>query len=130
MSQLPGNELKKAYAVWDKNLRDAGFNDIEDRNSETESLKSWHSCYFQCRYTPEEFEAKKAYYELAADFLHRNFFEERTLEYFGIVDQEKKVWELHASGMSIRDIADALRTKKCRVEKTINILTDQMMKSR
>lgn len=127
MSPARSRELEELTAIWDKKLADSGFVDIEDRRADGNPLKSWHSRYFQCRYTPDEFSAKREYYELAQTFLHEHFFSEETLDYFGIIDRDKEVWTLHAEGRSIREIATILRTKKCRVEKTLSHLTERMM---
>lgn len=119
--------FKSLQAEWDKKLKASGFEDIEDRNSDKEFLKSWHSDYFRCRYTTDEFEAKREYYEMACRFLHEVFFDSDTLLFFGVRDEEREIWELHSKGNSIRDIAALLGVKKCRVEKILSRLVDLML---
>lgn len=122
--------LRKLQADWDRKLKDSGFEDIEDRNAPGEPLRAWHSSYFQCRYTPEEFQAKREYFDLAQNFLHTGFFSDDLLDYFEIVDQDKRVWELHVEGHPIREIARQLRVSKYRIETVLSVLTERMMASR
>lgn len=124
--QPPQTDFAKLQAEWDKKLADSGFVDVEDRRASGDLLKAWHGKYFQVRYTPDQFVAKREYYELATSFLNEFFFSEETLGYFGIIDQDKRVWSLHADGKSIREIAALLRTSKWRIEKTIATLTERM----
>ena len=64
---------KKLIDAWDKKLAKAGFVDAEDRANGL--LKRWDSSYYQRRYTPQTFQAKARYYELATIFYNDGFFE-------------------------------------------------------
>ncbi len=81
---------------WDRILKASGFEDIEDRNSPNEMLKTWHSSHFARRYNPETFEAKKVYFDDATEFLNTYKFKTRL---------ERTIWELHTEGRSLREIA-------------------------
>lgn len=93
---------KALIAQWDRKLAKAGFVDVEQRDSE-ERLKAWHDSYFRCRYTPESFEAKRKYFELATNWLAEGTFE---------TGQHKRAWKLHAQGLSYREIGKRLKLDK------------------
>lgn len=94
---LPISDYKEQKKIWYDRLKWEGFNDIEDTNSPKELLKTWHSTYFtkKDRLTPETFESKRQYYQMAEEFLNTNNFTFR-LEYLA--------WKLHAEGLSIVEI--------------------------
>lgn len=128
MSQDPPSslaELKTLQKVWYKKLKENGFEDIEDTSSPREYLKTWHSSYFQVRYTPEIFDLKQEYYRRASQFLHDHTFVD-------II--QKKIWELHAEGQSVRAISLALeplgiQMNKDQVHKVVVGLVKQMKES-
>jgi hypothetical protein len=101
-------DLKTLQKIWYKKLKNTGFVDIEDTNSPKEFLKTWHSSYFISRYTPETFERKEAYYRLCSHFLWDYEFESNL---------EREIWRLHSEGMSLRDIAQSLRSKRIKLNK-------------
>lgn len=93
------DDLKALQKIWYEKLKKSGFVDIEDTNSSKQYLKSWHSIYFHCRYTPQSFEEKQEYYRRAGIFLHDHKFDSRL---------EKAIWSLHSEGMSIQKIGHEL----------------------
>ncbi len=97
-------------AKWDKKLAKAGFDDIEQRDNK-ERLKKWHSHYIQARFTPEEYEERRRYFELATHWLNNGTFEN---------GRAKKAWELHTEGLSYREIAKVMRTNKDKINTWIN----------
>lgn len=94
---MPKKPPKNLIAQWDKKLKESGFHDIESRA--TGQLTDWHHWYFQERYTIEEYAAKARYYELATQLLY---------EYPFVNNRERKIWEMHANGAVIHDIAKAV----------------------
>lgn len=117
MGQFKSKEFKALEALWYQKLAASGFNDIEDTETPERGLKAWHSAYFKARYTPDAFEAKRLYFELAQSFLHAHEFES---------EMERQVWELHCEGLSLRTIAGRIETKVCRIHKLIKRLTQLM----
>lgn len=95
-------ELKKLQDKWYKKLAKAGFEDIEDINSPNEFLKEWHGSWFRSRGHASRFTAKESYFYQAGHFLTNHEFKN---------EQEKKVWKLHSEGLSLREIAKAMRWK-------------------
>lgn len=87
---------KSLQDEWDQKLRDSGFEDIEDRHSPREMLKTWHSTQFARRFNKERFDARRDYFDRATHFLHSHPFRSVL---------EKTIWELHSEGKSLREIA-------------------------
>lgn len=114
-------EYAALEAEWDKKLADSGFQDIEQRKDG--NLKFW-STIFVNRHTFSRLDAKQAYYRAAGHFLHDHKF----------TSYERKVWELHAEGISMRNIVkilqdrDNIRTYRRRVHETIQSLVREMVK--
>ena len=92
-------ELKKE---WYAHLKNLGFEDIEEdyKDSSKTCLKRWDSFYFTAKshgsHTIDLFQSKRDYYYYAYQFLNEAEFETET---------QKKIWELHAQAISIRDIS-------------------------
>lgn len=101
---------KELTAKWYKKLEKSGFVDIEDVNSDKEFLKKWDSQYFKRRYTPETFYAKQAYYQNAQDVLAEYKFNNAV---------DKKLYEMHANGLSHADIAKKTGYSKSAVQKVL-----------
>jgi hypothetical protein len=110
MSPLPSKKLQE---IWNKKLKDSGFKDIESPSFQ------FHGHMFTpiiknvltpardgkkqySRLTPASKTAREQYYRLAGHFLY---------EYEGFTPTTKKIWELHAQGETVRDIADKLSPK-------------------
>ena len=95
---------------WYAKLKREGFEDIEVIGDPHERLKLWSSTLIANRtkvFTQHGgWEAKAEYYRLAAHFLNDYKFKKRV---------EAVIWDYHANGISIRDIAKTLnkvRSKK------------------
>lgn len=119
-SPFKTKEFKALKAKWDKKLEKSGFDDIERDGN----LKLFHSVYFADprRYDENVVEAKHQYYNIAGVFLNEHKFA-NTLE--------KKIWQLHSEGKSIREIEKALakvyRTYKDHIHKTLQALQAEMI---
>jgi hypothetical protein len=90
---------KKLQQLWDRKLAKAGFEDAEDRDNGM--LKKWHDPYWRLRFTPESFEERRRYFELATDWLNNGTFE---------TGRHKTAWAHHCEGLSYRDIAKLMKT--------------------
>jgi hypothetical protein len=90
-------EFKDLQRKWYAKAKKSGYEDIEQADG---NLKVWHSRLFQINANDITGEAKKEYYRLAGQFLHAHKFENKG---------DKIMWELHAGGMSVRDIAKELK---------------------
>src|SRR3954469_24220698 len=86
-------QFKKLQREWDKKLKSTGFDDIEDRNSPREFLKRWHGSYFRAVWS----DSKEAYFTKARAFLTWFQFQSKV---------EKEIWERHAEGQTLREIAE------------------------
>lgn len=87
---------------WYAKLKAEGFNDIERTDG---SLTIWASTHVLPYHTMTTFTAKQDYYQLAGQFLYDHKF----VDHF-----EKRVWEMHASGHSVRTIIKALKKERFR----------------
>ena len=101
--QMKKQELKKLRDEWDIILKEAGFDDIENRKREDSPLKQYHAYYFQARYTPETFVETKLYYQQCKEFANVYKFEN---------EQDKQIWDLYADGLSLRDMETWFKTNK------------------
>lgn len=117
----PTKEFLKLQAEWDKKLKDSGFNDAEQRDG---NLKTWSSLFTRQTTADISMEAKQEYYRAAGHFLYSHQF----------TAFERKIWELHVEGISIRDIVITLKscsnidTYKRQVHETVQRLAKLMMK--
>jgi hypothetical protein len=89
------SEYEELRAIWYEKLKEEGFKDIE---SDEHRLKVWSSSKFS-KEPVELWQAKEAYYSMAAKFLVDHKFEDKL---------ERIVWEYYSNGMSVRDIATTL----------------------
>lgn len=97
-------EFKDLQAKWYKKLANTGFADIEQPDG---NLKNWALSLIRHDETTEN--AKQDYYRLAGQLLHSSYpFQSNT---------ERKIWEMHAEGLSIRDIAKKLKSQRIRAHK-------------
>lgn len=83
-----------------------------------EKLHAWHSLYFFARYTPDEFNARKDYYERCARLLNDTTFP---------TEEARAVWALHSDGISIKNIADQLGIKQYQAHRIIRFYGDQVL---
>lgn len=119
MAKLNKPEFEKLQAEWDKKLKDSGFEDAEQRDG---NLKLWSTMLFRVHHNDTLYRAKEEYYRLAGHFLHDHKFTSTT---------EHAVWELHAKGMSMRDIVATLKplgykVYKWKVQQIIRRLSEEM----
>ncbi len=92
---------KKERAKWYAKLKKSGFEDIE---ANEHSLKSWSSKFVRADKTSiTSWQAKQEYYYQATHFLNSHKFE---------TNLEKAIWEYHANGISVREIASLLNKTK------------------
>lgn len=112
--------LKQLIKDWDERLKAAGFNDIEDR--ETDRLKSWagnisfsekanKQSHFNYGYTSLTWkESQGEYYRIASQILHEAEFKN---------ERQRTIWELHCEGLSGSEIAKKLKLTKRQVKYAI-----------
>lgn len=100
MSKHQTDKFKELQSKWYAKLKRSGFDDIEKSE---DALHTYDKRYFNKTYDLPRFLAKQEYYRLAGQFLH---------EYKDFTPFERKVWELHAEGMSIFDIVSVIRKKQ------------------
>lgn len=97
---------------------------IEDNIEQASGgLKHWASSDFVYKYNATTFQAKEEYYRLATQFTFMHEFDNKL---------ERLVWEAHAEGKSMRDIATALKKKRYKVDKNkvnevIKRISDEMI---
>jgi hypothetical protein len=97
-------QLKSLQDKWYKKLKDSGFDDIEYQGHGTDFLnllrpkwKTTNSSQVRQPSSEGTFEGIRDYYIYAEHFLNEPYWE-----------LEKKVWQLHAEGKSIRETAKDL----------------------
>lgn len=92
-------QFKALKKEWDKKLKQKGFVDIEPKEG---YLTKW-SISLQEKYPLNKFIAQMEYYNFANQFIYDHTFDN---------DYDKQVWELHASGMTVRKIMQTLKKQK------------------
>lgn len=119
-------EFKRLEKLWYKKLEKSGFEDLErGSGSQDKPLRSVSADEFNLflnRTQHGGFHFKQEYYRIAGHFLHDNRFESKF---------DKKVWSLHAQGISIRKIVKILKLEKIatyrkEVDETIRRLANKM----
>lgn len=100
MSKFQTKEFKALEAKWYKKLKSKGFEDIEQ---DEDNLKVWINDYFPQRYDLSRFDAKQEYYRLAGQFTFEHPFESPL---------DRRMWELHAEGVSLRSIVTELNKNR------------------
>lgn len=104
-----GKKFDELKAKWDKKLLDSGFEDIEGKN---DTLKK-HS--FLGRNVDEFYanevwhKSKEEYFRLAGQFYYEHNFSSQL---------DKKLWEYHKDGVSVREIARILKSKNIKLTKS------------
>lgn len=95
--------------MWYKKLAKSGFEDIE---TDEQHLKVWSS-KFARKTSLDSWQAKASYYTMATNFLNDYPFE---------TPRERIIWEYHANGLSVRDIAITLnkvaRSRRTKTNRT------------
>lgn len=126
---LKSKEFKSLQNTWYKKLKESGFNEIEQ---DEDRLKNWTSsrilkgknignAWADIQVSRE---AREEYYRLAGQFLYEYKFKSAL---------EKKIWTLHSTGMSFREIAKELRSTKFKctkdtINRAIKPLAEEMLK--
>ncbi len=113
--------FKALNEKWKGKLEKSGFSDIE---RDEDSLENWSTQFAR---NIEYNRSKEEYYRLAGHFLHSHAFASQ---------RERRVWDLHANGTSIRKIAKILdprgrknpHTVFKQVQKTIERLAKEMIR--
>ena len=90
---------KKLAAKWEAKLAKEGLGDLEDSKGR---LKSWHSFKFQAQFTPDEFAERSTYYYQCEELLRIYTFKRPI---------ERKIWQLHSEGLSVREIAKSINNR-------------------
>ena len=118
-SPFKTKEFLKLHRDWAKKLKKSGFEDIERKEGvlKTSSMENVRNLY-----TVEQFNIKEEYYRLAGQFLHEYKFKTQV---------DKRIWELHSEGVSVRNIIKKLKHRgitayKDLVHGTIKQLAEEM----
>lgn len=98
-------DFEELKAYWYQKLKDSGFKDAENSRG---FLKDRHVDKFAKDHTKQEYEEKENYFRYAGQLLHDYEFPNSF---------EKRVWELHCTGLSLREIAFQLRNRGNQVNK-------------
>lgn len=118
-SRFNNKEFKDLQTTWYEKLKEKGFKDIEKNEN---ALNLYESAYFSDsrRITAEVVAAKQTYYQIAGHFLNDHPFKNAF---------DKKVWEMHANGKSIREIAATIKRPgfKDKINLTIQRLEKEMI---
>lgn len=96
-------KFQKLAQQWNKKLAKSGLTDVENQHPEEPMLNTWDDHYFRRRFTAESALSRQDYYYIATQFLNTYKFESI---------RERKIWELHAEGLSFREIAQKLKIGK------------------
>lgn len=94
MSQSSDQDFLELKRMWYARLKQEGFSDIENTNRSDHPLTCWHSNKWK-KVPSEKIALTKDYYIRAEQLLTSYKFES---------DIHKKIWELHAQGLSKRKI--------------------------
>lgn len=107
---MDSKKLKALTAKWEKILEKEGFDRPRpDGNFGNRYDSSWFANRFE---TIAEFDAKQEYFYRAEHF-------KRSEAYLALKPKHKRFWDMHAAGVSNREIARALRIDKAVVNKFI-----------
>lgn len=117
MAYYDAKEFKELQATWYKKLEESGFDDAENQKNGISYLRSWHSTYFQTKHSPDRFQAKEVYYQIASRMLHTHPFPSVF---------EECVWMLHVEGTSLREIASVMGATVHRVHTTVKRVCKSM----
>lgn len=100
-------DLEEQYLIWNKKLKDSGFEDVETSKGQ---LKDWTSSRFTKQYNGSNYTEKKAYYESVEEYYRQaTWF---LNEYVFTENVERFIWNLHSQGISMRNISVALKKKR------------------
>lgn len=111
--------FKQLQQKWYGKIAKQGFVDIEDTNSPKERLLKWASWDFVRKRTQQYMEARRQYYLDCTEFLGWYKFANT---------RERKIWALHADGLSCRAVAAKVSLQKSRVHTILKALKIQMQR--
>lgn len=112
-----GDDFIQLKQFWYQKLKESGFKDIETFHG---YIKDWPSQRIQRDFTIDKIQEKQSYFRMASQLYWEHSFESAL---------EKKIWELHCEGLSYREIAEALRTHKNKLNKdNIQIVITKLAK--
>lgn len=126
MPQRKDKAFIELQAEWYEKLEKSGFEDIEDTTSPNEFLKRWDSSYFKTQSRAAEFHSKREYFDLACSYRETKM---QGFKYILFGKQlDRAVWELHAEGLSLREIAKEVGKNKTIVHNIVKELSKKMLK--
>lgn len=99
-SQYKTKEFLELKKKWDEKLKSSGLENIEQEDG---NLKKWSNSFYSEESSEIVRQAKEEYYRLATQVLHSYPFKKTTHQF---------IWEQHSNGVSVRDIAKALRKRR------------------
>lgn len=100
MAKQPIKDYKKLKEIWYAKLKKSGFEDIEQSDGK---LKEWSTRWVRKGFSPIRNQSLESYFHMATRFLNEYPFES---------ELHKIVWEYHANGLSVREIAGTLGKTK------------------
>lgn len=109
---------KSLIDKWYNKLAKSGFEDIEERHSPRQMLKTWHNTWFQARGTPDQFAAQALYYQRAVDMLNTFEFASK---------RDRTLWQFHSEGKSVREIAKLTGVSKTHVHHLLQAIKAEML---
>lgn len=92
-------DFKRLSEEWDKKLRKAGFEDVENKDG---MLKEWSTNFFRNQFVPEVYEANLSYYQMITDIFQNYPFKTK---------KERFIFEKHAEGGKFREISRLFKAK-------------------
>lgn len=95
-------EFKALFEQWNRTLERNGHQEIEDFGHPDTPLRSWHNLKWK-RLSQDQQQDTAQYYEWAINVLWIFKFECRL---------HKRIWALHCEGLSLRKIAQKIKTRK------------------
>lgn len=116
-------DFKKIQKEWYAKAKASGYEDIEEDSHGEQRLKKYVANYLWLKHRPDRYALQANYYRAAGHFLYDHKFKN---------ELEKKIWTLHAEGVSVRIIAERLskehyKISKWRAHTTIQRLTKIMI---
>lgn len=112
-----GKQFRELQKEWYDRLEKEGFEDIENSSG---LPKQWALNFFRNEFNQIRYEATVEYYSKAQRLLHRYSFRN---------DIDKRIWELHCEGLTVREISLRIKTyKKSMVHNVISEISRMIKK--
>lgn len=99
--------LDNLRATWYRKLREGGFRDIEQADG---TLRDRNRLQYAANLDPIVRRATAEYFALAARYLAEGLF---------VCGEDQRVWELHADGLTVREIAKTVGRASSWVQRRI-----------